>query len=149
VGHHRRYDPSYIEAYRKIREGYIGTPISVRNDNRDYYFNPDFFRRFSPKSGGTILDTGSHDYDMIRWLLDTEAKSIYGLGGAYVYDFLDEFNDVDNASLLMEFGNGMMEQFSGRRLFIPIVRFPNPVYRYFKRPSEFLRMACTHMQETT
>ncbi len=115
VGHHRRYDPSYIEASKKIKEGYIGTPVSVRNDNRDYYFDPDFFRRFSPKSGGTILDTGSHDYDMVRWLLGAEAKSIYGLGGSYVYDFLDEFNDVDNASLLMEFDNGMMGQFSYSR----------------------------------
>lgn len=115
VGHHRRFDPSYIEAEKRIREGYIGTPISIRNDNRDYYFDPDFFRRFSPGSGGTIVDTGSHDYDCARWLLGTEAKSIYGLGGAYVYDFLPQFNDVDNAALLMEFDNNMMAQFSYSR----------------------------------
>jgi len=115
VGHHRRYDPSYMDAKRKIEEGYIGTPISIRNDNRDYFFDPDFFRRYSPKSGGTILDTGSHDYDMARWLTGAEAKSIYGLGGAYVYDFLPEMNDVDNAALLMEFDNGMMGQFSYSR----------------------------------
>jgi myo-inositol 2-dehydrogenase/D-chiro-inositol 1-dehydrogenase len=115
VGHHRRFDPSYIEAEKRIREGYIGTPISIKNENRDYYFDPDFFRRFSPKSGGTILDTGSHDYDMTRWLLGSEAKSIYGLGGSYVYDFLGEFNDVDNAALLMEFENNVMAQFSYSR----------------------------------
>ena len=115
VGHHRRYDPSYIDAKRKIEEGYIGIPISIRNDNRDYFFDPDFFRRFSPKSGGTILDAGSHDYDMARWLTGAEAKTIYGLGGAYVYDFLPEMNDVDNAALLMEFDNGMMGQFSYSR----------------------------------
>ena len=115
VGHHRRFDPSYIEAEKRIREGYIGTPISIRNDNRDYYFDPDFFMRFSPKSGGTILDTGSHDYDCARWLLGSEAKSIYGLGGAYVYDFLPKFNDIDNAALLMEFDNNVMAQFSYSR----------------------------------
>lgn len=115
VGHHRRYDPSYIEAHRKIREGYIGKPISMRNDNRDYYFDPEFYRRFSPVSGGTLLDTGSHDYDMARWLLDAEAVSVYGMGGSYVYDFLDEFNDVDNAALLIQFDNNAMGQFSYSR----------------------------------
>ena len=115
VGHHRRFDPSYIEAEKRIKEGYIGTPVSIRNDNRDYYFDPDFYRRFSPGSGGTIVDTGSHDYDCARWLLGAEAKSIYGLGGAYVYDFLPQFNDVDNAALLMEFENNMMAQFSYSR----------------------------------
>ena len=115
VGHHRRFDPSYIEAEKRIKEGYIGTPISIRNDNRDYYFDPDFYRRFSPGSGGTIVDTGSHDYDCARWLLGAEAKSIYGLGGAYVYDFLPQFNDVDNAALLMEFDNNMIAQFSYSR----------------------------------
>ena len=115
VGHHRRYDPSYIEAKRKIEAGYIGTPISIRNDNRDYFFDPDFFRRYSPKSGGTLLDTGSHDYDMARWLTGAEALTIYGLGGAYVYDFLPEMGDVDNAALMMEFDNGMMGQFSYSR----------------------------------
>lgn len=39
VGHHRRYDPSYIEAKRKIKEGYIGIPIFFRNDNRDFFFD--------------------------------------------------------------------------------------------------------------
>lgn len=115
VGHHRRYDPSYIEAKRKIQAGFIGTPVSIRNDNRDYYFDPEFFRRFSPRSGGVIVDTGSHDYDMARWLTGAEARTVYGLGGAYVYDFLPEFGDVDNACLLMEFDNGMMGQFSYSR----------------------------------
>jgi myo-inositol 2-dehydrogenase/D-chiro-inositol 1-dehydrogenase len=115
VGHHRRYDPSYIEAKKKIDAGYIGTPISYRNDNRDYYFDPDFFKRFSPGSGGTILDTGSHDYDMVRWLTGAEAKTVYGLGGAYVYDFLPQMGDVDNAALMMDFDNGMMGHFSYSR----------------------------------
>jgi myo-inositol 2-dehydrogenase / D-chiro-inositol 1-dehydrogenase len=115
VGHNRRFDPSYRAAKEKLDSGSIGKPISIRNVNRDYYFDPDFFRRFSPVSGGTILDTGSHDYDLARWLLNTEAVSIYGLGGAYVYDFLPEFNDVDNAALLMEFANGMTGQFSYSR----------------------------------
>jgi len=115
VGHHRRWDPSYIDAKQRIDDGYLGKIISYRNENRDYYFDPDFYRRFSPDSGGTIVDTGSHDYDMARWLTGSEATSIYGIGGAYVYDFLPEMGDVDNATLLMEFDNGMMGHFSYSR----------------------------------
>jgi myo-inositol 2-dehydrogenase / D-chiro-inositol 1-dehydrogenase len=111
VGHHRRFDPSYVEAKRKLDAGLIGRPILYRNVNRDFYFDPEFLRSYSPESGGMIFDTGTHDYDMARWLLNSDGKSVYGIGGVYEYDFLEELGDIDNCCLTMEFKNGVMGDF--------------------------------------
>lgn len=111
IGHHRRFDPSYRAAKAKIDAGVIGRPILYRNFNRDYYFEPEFLRAYSPESGGMIFDTGTHDYDMARWLLNSEARTVFGIGGVYEYDFLREMGDMDNCSISMEFENGVIADF--------------------------------------
>ncbi len=111
VGYHRRFDISYQAAKKKINEGFIGDPIFIKNINRDAATEEEFLLKFSPKSGGLIFDTGSHDYDMSRWLINSDAKSIYGLGGVYVYEGLKKINDIDNCTLLVEFKNNVMGQF--------------------------------------
>jgi len=69
IGYGRRFDPSYRDAYDKVRAGMIGKPFLVRSQNLDMNDPSGFFVRFAPTSGGIFLDCTVHDIDLARWLL--------------------------------------------------------------------------------
>lgn len=115
VGYNRRFDRSVRAAKEKLEAGYIGTPIQVRMINRDPASMAEFIIKFSPTSGGLVMDMLTHDYDCARWFVGSEAKSVYGLGDAFVYDGLREVNDIDNCNILVEFNNGVIGQFETSR----------------------------------
>jgi myo-inositol 2-dehydrogenase/D-chiro-inositol 1-dehydrogenase len=115
VGYNRRFDRSVQAAKEKLEAGFIGTPIQVRMINRDPAAMAEFIIKFSPTSGGLVMDMLTHDYDCARWFVGSEAKSVYGLGGAFVYDGLREVNDIDNCNILVEFENGVIGQFETSR----------------------------------
>lgn len=101
VGYNRRFDRSVHAAKRKIDEGFVGTPIQIRMINRDPASMAEFIIKFSPTSGGLVMDMLTHDYDCARWFVNSEARSVYGLGDAFVYEGLRAVNDIDNCSILV------------------------------------------------
>ncbi len=115
VGYNRRFDQSVQAAKKKLDKGFIGKPIQIKMINRDPAAMAEFIIKFSPKSGGLVLDMLTHDYDCARWFVNSEAKSVYGLGAAYVYEGLKELGDIDNCALLVEFENGVMGQIETSR----------------------------------
>lgn len=115
VGYNRRFDPSVQAAKKKIDAGFIGRPIQVRMINRDPAAMAEFIIKFSPTSGGLVFDMLTHDYDCARWFVNSDAKSVYGLGGVYVYEGLKEVDDIDNCSILVEFDNGVIGQIETSR----------------------------------
>ena len=115
VGYNRRFDASVQAAKKKIDEGFIGKMIQIRMINRDPATMAEFIIKFSPKSGGLVMDMLTHDYDCARWFAGSEAKSVYGLGDAFVYEELRAVNDIDNCSLLVEFENGVIGQIETSR----------------------------------
>jgi myo-inositol 2-dehydrogenase/D-chiro-inositol 1-dehydrogenase len=115
VGYNRRFDSSVQAAKKKIDEGFIGTPIQIRMINRDPASMAEFIIKFSPTSGGLVMDMLTHDYDCARWFVNSEAKSVYGLGDAFVYEGLRAVNDIDNCSILVEFKNGVIGQLETSR----------------------------------
>ena len=115
VGYNRRFDQSVQAAKKKLEAGFIGTPIQVRMINRDPAALAEFIIKFSPTSGGLVMDMLTHDYDCARWFVGSEAKSVYGLGDAFVYGGLRKVNDIDNCNILVEFENGVIGQFETSR----------------------------------
>jgi len=115
VGYNRRFDKSVQAAKKKLDEGYIGTPIQVRMVNRDPAAMAEFIIKFSPTSGGLVMDMLTHDYDCARWFVGSEAKTVYGMGDAFVYEGLREVNDIDNCNILVAFENGVIGQFETSR----------------------------------
>ena len=115
VGYNRRFDQSVQAAKKKLDEGFIGTPIQVRMINRDPAAMAEFIIKFSPTSGGLVMDMLTHDYDCARWFVGSEARSVYGLGDAFVYEGLRQVNDIDNCNILVEFQNGVIGQFETSR----------------------------------
>ncbi len=116
IGYGRRFDPSYRDAYDKVRAGMIGKPFLVRSQNLDMNDPSGFFVRFAPTSGGIFLDCTVHDIDLARWLLgNPEPIRVFATGVVAVHEGLREFGDVDNGVATCEFADGQMACFFASR----------------------------------
>ncbi|MBU0510717.1 MAG: inositol 2-dehydrogenase [Chloroflexi bacterium] len=105
VGFMRRYDPAYLAAKQKIDAGVIGTPVMFKSIGRDpKRTSLEFAHRVN--SGGLIMDMGVHDFDLARWLMDSEVKRVFSEGGCLVFPELNDVNDIDNAVISLKFENG-------------------------------------------
>lgn len=111
LGFMRRYDDSYLYAKRMIEQGLIGAPILIRCYGLDPVKAIKGAIAFSEKSGGLFIDMAIHDFDLARWYLKSEAKSIYAVGGCYAYKEFEKYNDIDNGAALIQFENGTMAMF--------------------------------------
>lgn len=115
IGFNRRFDRSIRSLKEKIEGGHIGKPIVIKFLNRDPVWKEEDLLRFSPSSGGLVFDMLTHDYDLARWLIASDAVSVYGNGGVYFYKGLESFGDIDNCTLLVQFRNGVMGFFETSR----------------------------------
>ncbi|VBB05231.1 Hypothetical protein LUCI_0438 [Lucifera butyrica] len=116
LGFMRRFDPSYVYAKRKIEAGYIGKPVLIRCYGIDPVSAIDGAIAFAAKSGGLFLDMAIHDFDLSRWLLAAEAKSVYAVGACFEYKEFAKYGDVDNGAAMLQFQNGAMGLFYAGRM---------------------------------
>ena len=116
IGYGRRFDPSYSDAYEKVRAGLIGKPFLVRSQNLDMNDASGFFIRYAPTSGGIFLDCTVHDIDLARWFLGAPRPlRVFAAGAVAIHDGLREFGDVDNGVAICEFSDGRMACFYASR----------------------------------
>lgn len=105
VGFMRRFDHAYVGAKRKIDEGVIGEPVTIRAIGRDAgrtsleFANP-------AVSGGLIVDMGIHDFDVLRWLMADDVQRVYTETASLVFPELTTVNDVDSAIINVRFERG-------------------------------------------
>ncbi|PTM57901.1 inositol 2-dehydrogenase [Desmospora activa] len=103
VGFMRRFDPSYVEAKRRIEAGDIGEPLYYKGITRDGNTPPpDFIKN----SGGLYLDFSIHDYDTARFFLGAEVTAVTALGSVVKNEVVAQFNDVDQALTYLTFDSG-------------------------------------------
>ena len=105
AGFMRRFDRGYMAAKKKIEEGKIGKPVSFKSISRDPMCPRLDYARVS---GGLIVDMAIHDFDLARWLMESEVKRVCAEGGRLVFDQLKEADDIDNATINMLFSNGSL-----------------------------------------
>ena len=109
IGYVRRFDPSYRDAYDKIKSGAIGRPFLARSQTADQNDASGFFVRYAGASGGILLDMSVHDIDTVRWLLGAKgARRVFAAGTIAVHEGLRECGDVDNAVATIEFADGQI-----------------------------------------
>jgi predicted dehydrogenase len=85
VGYQRRFDNSFRRAETAIKEGKIGKILMMSSHTRDPPgLSPNYYLDFA-KSGGIMADTCSHDFDVIRWLSQSEVTKVYADGEILVY----------------------------------------------------------------
>lgn len=126
-GYQQRYGPVYLEAFKRLKEGQIGTLAAARG----YWISSDpFVRRDYPGldaktaklrnwfcykdlSGDFIVEQDCHNFDVLHWFLEGLPTRVVGYGGRKVRTTMDI---LDHLSLTFEWPNGVMVNFEANQL---------------------------------
>lgn len=112
VGFQRRFDPSFREIKKQIDSGLIGTLYSLTMTAHDKTPSP---REFIAGSGGIFRDMHVHDFDLIRWLTDSEVLSVYATKAVREHFDYADFDDADVSSMIVNTISGVQVLVSGTR----------------------------------
>lgn len=105
VGFNRRFDNNFKAIKDAVREGKIGTPHIIKVTSRDPEApGIDYVK----VSGGMFLDMTIHDFDMVRYLSESEVEEVYALGGVLVNPEIGEAGDIDTAIITLKLKNGAL-----------------------------------------
>lgn len=107
VGFMRRFDAGYQRAKALIDAGQIGYPVTFKAVSRDPFCPPPGY--LDPaKNGGFIVDMGIHDFDLARWLMNSEVERVTAEGTTLVCKELAAVGDIDNAVINLRFSSGAL-----------------------------------------
>jgi len=102
VGFNRRFDPNFSKVKQMVMEGHIGNPQILKITSYDPMPPPP---GYVAVSGGMFLDMTIHDFDMARFLMDSEIVEVYAKAGVMVDPAIGEAGDVDTAVITLYFKN--------------------------------------------
>jgi inositol 2-dehydrogenase len=104
VGLHRRYDPDWVAATRRIHAGEMGVPRLFRTSLRDMKPPP---AEFLAGSGGFFVDVTIHDLDTARWMIG-EIVEVSSYGSALADPAIRAAGDIDTALVVLRFESGAL-----------------------------------------
>jgi predicted dehydrogenase len=107
VDFHKRYDPDHQTIERRVRAGELGDILygSVYMEDR-IEVPSEWFPHWAPASSPAWF-LGVHFYDLVRWIVKSEAKSVYATGtkntllrdhGIDTYDCVNAKVDFENGA---------------------------------------------------
>jgi predicted dehydrogenase len=105
MGHMRRYDPSYVEAMKRIQGGEIGDPIIFKAIGRDAQAPPPSYFQ-SGANGILLLDSSVHEFDLARWLMRDEVVEVQAYTATLSLPELVQYGYFDSAVANLRFGRG-------------------------------------------
>lgn len=105
VGFNRRFDPNFRKIRSIVRNGEIGQPHILRITSRDPQPpGVDYIK----SSGGLFMDMMIHDFDMARYVMDSEVVEVSAYGTVLVDEAIGEAGDIDTAVVTLKFANGAL-----------------------------------------
>lgn len=125
VGFNRRYDHNFKALKDAVAKGKIGQVHVLKITSRDP--EPPSID-YVKVSGGIFLDMTIHDFDMVRYITDSEAVEIYASGNVLVDNAIGEAGDVDTAIVTIKLQNGALAVIDNSR---------KSVYGYDQRAEAF------------
>ena len=105
IGFNRRFDKNFSEIAKQIRNNQLGNIFFVRITSRDPEIPP---MEYLKGAGGLFRDMTIHDFDMLRFLVQSEVKQIYVRGAVMIDKQLETIGDIDTAIIQVEFENGVL-----------------------------------------
>ncbi|KTD75141.1 myo-inositol-2-dehydrogenase [Legionella waltersii] len=112
IGFNRRFDPSFSNLRLRLKGGEIGSPQLIRITSRDPRCPS---TEYIATSGGLFLDMTIHDFDMARYLAQSEVVEVYAMGAVLINPEFENLNDIDTAIIQLRFMNGTMATIDNSR----------------------------------
>lgn len=140
VGFNRRFDRNFLKIHDLVKKGQIGSPHVIKITSRDPAPPP---RAYLEVSGGLFFDMSIHDFDMARYLANSEVEEVYATGANLIEDYIKEIGDIDTAIITLKFANGALGVIDNSR---------QAVYGYDQRVEVFGErgnLTCENDQPTT
>jgi predicted dehydrogenase len=110
VDFHKRYDPYHLELHRLVRAGKLGQPLYGYVHMEDRIEVPrDWFPSWAPQSSPAWF-LGVHFYDLLRWVLSSDARSVFARGQKTKLTGLG-IDTYDSVQAQVEFDNGAVVTF--------------------------------------
>lgn len=105
VGFNRRFDHNFEAVHEAVKSGQIGKPEIIKITSRDPEPPaPEYVK----VSGGMFLDMTIHDFDMARFLIDSDVEEVYVQSAVLVDPEIGKAGDVDTAVITMKMSNGAL-----------------------------------------
>ncbi len=108
TGHNMRYMGQHAKAKELVDQGVIGKPFLMVASVHVFGKIDGFRLSLKHQGGGTLIDSGVHRFDLIRWIMG-DVKRLYGKKGRF---FNMEMEGEDTAVVLMEFASGAVGTFT-------------------------------------
>ena len=125
IGFNRRFDPAHRSVRDAVQRGDLGDLHLVRITSRDPSPPP---IEYVKVSGGIFLDMTIHDFDMARYVTDSEVVEVYAQGAVRVDPEIGNAGDVDTAVVVLRHENGCLTTIDNSR---------RAVYGYDQRVEAF------------
>lgn len=103
VGFNRRFDRNFLRIHESVKNGVIGEPHVIKITSRDPEPPP---VEYIKSSGGLFFDMAIHDFDMARYLANSEVVEVFAVGANLVDPSIGEVGDIDTAITTLTFANG-------------------------------------------
>jgi inositol 2-dehydrogenase len=105
VGFMRRYDPAYAAAMRRIEAGEIGVPVIFKSVGRDKDAPP--LAAYASNINGMLFYTNTiHDFDLARWLMRDEVRSVHAFTTTAIRPEVANYRDVVASVVNLQFRRG-------------------------------------------
>jgi myo-inositol 2-dehydrogenase/D-chiro-inositol 1-dehydrogenase/scyllo-inositol 2-dehydrogenase (NAD+) len=75
IGFMRRFDPEFRAAHERIQAGEIGRPMLIKSLTHGPGLPPPWARDLK-LSNGMLAEVNSHDWDTVRWLMDSDPARV-------------------------------------------------------------------------
>jgi myo-inositol 2-dehydrogenase/D-chiro-inositol 1-dehydrogenase len=105
IGFNRRFDKNFRKVKKLASDGTIGDTHIVKITSRDPEPPP---IEYVKVSGGIFLDMAIHDFDMARYLTDSEVDEVYVSGAVLVDEAIGEAGDIDTAVINLKMKDGSL-----------------------------------------
>ena len=112
VGFQRRFDPPISEAAKKVASGEVGTLYTMHMYAHDH--QPSTLE-FLAGSGSIYRDLHVHDFDLVRWITQSEISKVYATQAVREHQQYAKFDDADVSLISLTTESGVQVAITGTR----------------------------------
>jgi myo-inositol 2-dehydrogenase/D-chiro-inositol 1-dehydrogenase len=112
VGFQRRFDPPISQAANKVSSGEVGTLYAMHMYAHDH--QPSTLE-FLEGSGSIYRDLHVHDFDLVRWITQSEIAKVYATQAVREHQQYAKYNDADVSLISLTTESGVQVAITGTR----------------------------------